>query len=287
MTAPLVFRAAIFLLSLACQPARADLAGDAQARLEADFAAGRPLVAHVVVALVDNQHQGIVPVPAALGDGGDPRSNLYWGAMYGVPSYFRRAGWQRVPVAPARDARVLERALFRLDLTRQGKSGEMFVLAEAWRGERIADAIRHYFELDRGLHAQTLRAGERDLHVGGGAHVLAFVGHNGLMDFAAPDLPAPVRPALAHANIVLACYSHDYFTAKFNDSGLALLMTHGLMAPEAYTLDAALRGWFAGENPAAVRRAAARAYARYQRVSDRAASRLFQAPFEPARQHRP
>ena len=74
---------------------------------------------------------------------------------------FRRAGWQRVPVAASKDARVLERALFRLDLSRQGKAGEMFVLAEAWRGDRIADAIRHYFELDRGLHVEILRAGER------------------------------------------------------------------------------------------------------------------------------
>jgi hypothetical protein len=283
MTTPLAFRAALLLLFLVCPPAQADLADAAKARLDADFAAGRPLVAHVVVALVDNQHQGIVPVPAALGDGGDPRSNLYWGAMYGVPSYFRRAGWQRVPVAASKDARVLERALFRLDLSRQGKAGEMFVLAEAWRGDRIADAIRHYFELDRGLHAEILRAGERELQVGGAAHVLAFVGHNGLMDFEAPALPAPLLPALAHANIVLACYSHDYFTAKFSAAGLPLLMTHGLMAPEAYTLDAALRGWFAGEERGVVRRAAARAYARYQKVSERAAARLFQAPAEPAK----
>src|SRR5512134_1492617 len=147
MAAPLVLRAATLLLMLACQPVRADLAGAAQARLDADFAAGRPLVAHVVVALVDNQHQGIVPVRAALGDGGNPRTNLYWGAMYGVPSYFRRAGWERLPVAPSKDASVLERALFRLELTRQGRQGEVFVLAEAWRGERIADAIRHFFEL--------------------------------------------------------------------------------------------------------------------------------------------
>jgi len=43
------------------------------ARRDADFAAGRPLVAHVVVALCDNEFQGIVPVPASLGNGADPR----------------------------------------------------------------------------------------------------------------------------------------------------------------------------------------------------------------------
>jgi hypothetical protein len=43
-----------------------------------------PRIVHVFVALADNQHQGIVPVPAALGNGRDPQRNLYWGAAYGV-----------------------------------------------------------------------------------------------------------------------------------------------------------------------------------------------------------
>jgi hypothetical protein len=34
---------------------------------------------HVFVALADNQHQGIVPVAAILGNGEDPQHNLYWG----------------------------------------------------------------------------------------------------------------------------------------------------------------------------------------------------------------
>jgi hypothetical protein len=35
-------------------------------------------VVHVFVALADNQHQGIIPVPAVLGNGVDPVRNLYW-----------------------------------------------------------------------------------------------------------------------------------------------------------------------------------------------------------------
>ena len=42
-----------------------------------------------MVALADNDHQGIVPVPRQLGDGDDPANNLYWGARYGVKTYFR------------------------------------------------------------------------------------------------------------------------------------------------------------------------------------------------------
>ena len=48
-----------------------------------------PRVVHVFVALADNQHQGIIPVPPALGNGQDPQRNLYWGAAYGVKTYFK------------------------------------------------------------------------------------------------------------------------------------------------------------------------------------------------------
>src|SRR5688500_17366703 len=57
-------------------------------------------VVHVFVALCDNEHQGIAPVPAKLGDGRDPANNLYWGAMYGVKTFFRRSpDWKTVAVA--------------------------------------------------------------------------------------------------------------------------------------------------------------------------------------------
>jgi len=87
-----------WLLALVSTSQAASLA-DVVARLDGDAGAGKPLVAHVVVALCDNEFQGIVPVPAHLGDGDSPRSNLYWGAMYGVRSYFRnQPGWKPVTV---------------------------------------------------------------------------------------------------------------------------------------------------------------------------------------------
>ncbi|HEX6738364.1 MAG TPA: hypothetical protein VF310_08840, partial [Vicinamibacteria bacterium] len=65
-------------------------------RVVRDAARG-PLVAHVFVALCDNKNQGIVPVPARLGNGQDPAGNLYWGARYGVRTYLARdAGWTAV-----------------------------------------------------------------------------------------------------------------------------------------------------------------------------------------------
>lgn len=48
-----------------------------------------PRVVHVFVALADNQHEGIVPVTAALANGSDPARNLYRGAAFGIKSYFK------------------------------------------------------------------------------------------------------------------------------------------------------------------------------------------------------
>ena len=253
----------------------ADLAA-AAARMDADAAAGRPLVAHVVVALVDNEHQGIVPVPAALGDGGAPRSNLYGGALYGVRTYFRRhAEWRALPIPPSTDARVLDRVLFHRVVERGGARADAYLVAEAWRGERIADAIRHFLAMNRGEHVESIAVGGVSVEAGGAAHVVAFIGHNGLMDFPAPTLAHRAAKPAPHASIVLACYSDSYFGGLLSADSAPLLTTTGLMAPEAYTLDAALERWFSGASPADVRSAAARAYARYQKIAERAALRLF------------
>ena len=51
----------------------------------------------------------------------------------------------------------------------------------------------------------------------------------------------------------------------------------GFMAPEAYTLEAALSGWLRGEAAPAIKDRAARAYHQYQKCGLTAARRLFYA----------
>src|SRR5258705_204809 len=58
-------------------------------------------VAHVLVALCDNVYQGIVPVPAKLGNGEDLQGNLYWGAGYGIRTFFSKSlDWKLVARLP-------------------------------------------------------------------------------------------------------------------------------------------------------------------------------------------
>src|SRR5688572_22630666 len=56
-------------------------------------------VIHVFVALADNVNQSIVPVSASLGNGDNPTTNLYWGAAFGIKTFFsRNKDWQLISV---------------------------------------------------------------------------------------------------------------------------------------------------------------------------------------------
>src|SRR5687767_1581214 len=57
----------------------------------------RTPVIHVFVALADNVNQGIVPVSATLGNGDNAATNLYWGAAFGIKTFFNKnKDWQAV-----------------------------------------------------------------------------------------------------------------------------------------------------------------------------------------------
>ena len=94
------------------------------------MAQGTTIAVHVVVALCDIVNQGIVPVPAALGNGQDTRSNLYWGAPYGIRTHLtRNAGWTAATDLRPRDPRILERRVFRADLRRDGRIVPVYLIA--------------------------------------------------------------------------------------------------------------------------------------------------------------
>jgi len=245
-------------------------------RIVQDVDSGKPLVAHVVVALADNEHQGIARVPQSLGDGDRPQTNLYWGAMYGVKGFLRRSPqWRAVPLPASTDPRILERVLFRRELERDGKTVTIYLLAEAWQGRQIAASTGRFLEMTRGQHAETVRIDGTEITAGGAAHLIAYAGHNGLMDFEVPELSAGGNREPPRVAVVLACYSDEYFARLLRPHAVPLVTTASLMAPEAYVLEAIVTGWFAGSAPAEVVGQAAKAYARYQKISDRSARTIF------------
>lgn len=271
----------LFLAVLAATCGWAATGRDVQNRLDADIDGGRPVVVHVVVALCDNANQGIVPVPGALGDGRKPRTNLYWGALYGLKTHLAgAAGWGRIGATRPGDRRILERVLLKTRVQRGERSVPVYLVADAWDGACIREAIEAFFRMAAGRSVETIEGtdgrGPAAFSAGGASHLLVYLGHNGLMEFeterpVSPDAEFPARSAA-----VLACSSKRYFLDGLESAGVhPLLLTTGLMAPEAYTLDAAVRSWIGAGTTEAVVRAAARAYARYQHCGIGAAAGLF------------
>lgn len=109
------------------------------------------------------------------------------------------------------------------------------------------------------------------------ANLAVYVGYDVLME------PVPLMEFVLNGRftgtgaekrdaIMLACKSKQFFTFFLRPTGAQpLLWTMGLMAPEAYTLKAALDGWIAGEGQERIRARAAAAYDKHQKISLRAA----------------
>src|ERR1041384_7650717 len=111
--------------------------------------------------------------------------------------------------------------------------------------------------------------------MGGGANLLAYIGHNGLMDFRLDSVPSR-RDARTRDAVVLCCKSEAYFSKPLLDAGARpLMMTTQLMYPGAFILREFIESWAVGESPDRSLDRAARAYARNQQISGGAARRIF------------
>ncbi|KAB8151422.1 hypothetical protein EZY14_018990 [Kordia sp. TARA_039_SRF] len=224
---------------------------------------------HVFVALCDNVHQGIVPVPKSLGNGQNPRTNLYWGALYGVKTHFKRSkDWELVKTLPSNNPKILERVLFKR------KTTDTYLLADAYDGRFIKQTTIDFLHACSGENPIEISVQDKKLSFGGNASLLAYVGHDGLMEFSLEEKFKPKNTNKRDA-IILACISKDYFKPYLKQTGAnPLVWSTGLMSPEAYTLKWAIDGWILNESDAAIRERAAKAYHNYQKCGMRGARGL-------------
>jgi hypothetical protein len=249
-----------------------------KAALQGALRRGEPLVVHVVVPLCHRQQ--IACGGRALGDPASLRSNLYWGALFGVPRFFERRelGYQALPAQDAPEG-VLERRAYRRHVSGApwGRRGpvELVVVLDAIHGARIDDAVRRFHREATEGGTVELRDGEarRRLRVS----VSGYAGHNRLMD--GLELPAATARTGALPAFVLACYSDKYFAEALERAGSApLVTTHSLMAPEGYVVEATVRALASNASEASIREAVAQAYAKWQKIHPSAARRMFATP---------
>jgi len=142
-------------------------------------------------------------------------------------------------------------------------------------GREIKKAVRDFLGAAAGKNPTTLPCGADSLGLHGAADLVVYVGHNGLMDFIVAQ-PQREPDAGTRQAIILACKSKPYFGPRLAELQCrSVLLTTGFMAPEAYTLDAAVAGWLARESGLQITDRAACAYHKHQKCGLTAARRLF------------
>jgi hypothetical protein len=223
---------------------------------------------HIYVALCDNTYQGIVPVPAKIGNGQDPNNNLYWGCAYGIRTFFKKSKEWKYLKSEKVDSIQLERLVFK-HVTKN-----YYLIADAYNGKYIKRCTKDFLSSCSGQLKDTIQLESLSLGIAGNSKLIGYIGHNGLMDFSIPEAYKNVD-GIERDAIILACYSKSYFSEYMQSTETnALVLTTGLMCPEAYTIHDAISGYVQGETDEQIRARAARAYSTYQKCSVNAARNL-------------
>jgi hypothetical protein len=268
----------MLLAGVLCSPrvavAKSNLLGPLYKRVVADIAAKKPIVVTVHVALCDNS---IINCGSkTMGNGDDPKRNLYWGGAAGFRAYFRIArGFRRIHLDKGDGKVVLERAVYRLRVKRpswfwrsRGVKGgfEVLVVGLAYRGAKIARAMDAFIkDVSDDKHGGTLKLSDgRTIAIGGRGHLVGYAGHNHLMDVPFYRFPKQTRRSPV-GYFGLACMTAQYLASKLRGPAFPLLLTRILMYPGAFTIGGLVRGFAKGGSARAVFRAGADSYARDQK----------------------
>jgi hypothetical protein len=232
-------------------------------------------IIHALVCLCDNEHQNIAKVPEKIGRGRDLGNNLYWGNAEGLAGVFGKAKqWALLgkPAPPAGQEIILERRAY------HHAKHKALLVADAYRGESMRECLATYFGYLAGNEAVAVAAGERTFPAGGTSDFIAFIGHNGLMDFTL-DVPARESAATPKATAAFCCRSLAYFNPLLTELGTKpYCLTKQNMYPGAFLLRDVLEAWLSGETPQGATARAAAAYAANQKISLKAASGVFGLP---------
>lgn len=245
-------------------------------RVIVEVTAGKPLVVEVHVPLCESTI--IACGNKQLGDGDNPETNLYWATTPGFGEWFARrgSGWKRMlkqTAATSGDADILAVHVYRRTITTPAawkKRGapaklEIDIVVHGWRGTAIDRALAAYAADVSGSVARTLTLDDGStLAAGGAAQIVAWVGHNRLMDLDTFQWPTP--GTMAKGAIAIACHTAAYMEEPVpSATRVPLLMTRDFLFANAAPLEATVLAFASGGSYAKIRLDAATAYAGVQK----------------------
>ncbi len=229
-------------------------------RAAKDIKAGKPLVIHVIVPLCDNN--SVQCGNNKLGNGDNADTNLYWATSGGFRGWFaKKKYWKQVKRVVSRTD-IVEQIVWtkqqrptktwrKYGVTRPFR---VYLIAEAWRGSKIENAMKRFAENISASTNREILVGKVAVAIGGDSHLLAYVGHNGWMDFPKFKWPKQQSTAKTKAVIAIACLTKSWLKDHIirYKKAAPVLLTTSLLFAGAHSLEGAATTFARGGNQRAI-----------------------------------
>lgn len=199
-----------------------------------------PLVVHVMVPLCDNENQGIIPTSASLGNGLDLKRNLYWATSKGMKRFFNELpDWKLLVSHLDYNDVILERVIFK---KKYSNDAIVYLVADAYRGDKMENCLNDHFNSLAGALKDSAVIEGVKIGINGNADLIAFNGHNGLMDEVtshSKSVDGRQRDAVS-----ISCSSRGYFKEEYiTTHSYPLVVTTNLLYPGAFVLEGIINEW--------------------------------------------
>jgi hypothetical protein len=231
-----------------------------------------PLIIHVFVPLCDNDNQGIVKVGGKLGEGRNLKSNLYWGAGYGLKTWFSRSkDWKIMKNQFNIDSSILERAVY---FRKYPNKAKVYLIIDAYAGDKMKPCLEVYFKSLAGIIKDSINLDTTIIPAYGKSDFLIFNAHNGLMD-------TEIEVYRNYDNIqkdaaVISCASYSYFVYRFKTlKAYPLVCTTSLLPPEAYIISAIIDNWATMQSNEKIKKSAGEAMAKVHKLPVKSCIKTF------------
>lgn len=227
--------------------------------------------------------------PSKFTNGNDPRTNLCWGALYGVDTHMANAaGWRRIYGDRGDGARIIRRSVFARRVTASAEwvaagvdqSFDVYVLANAWPSSRLRDAMSQPIRDACADGPVVITHDGMSLAFGSASCMVGYLGPNAMADaywdpFEACKSGGHSRIGLFYLSSMSAVYLYD---SAVRHGFYPVLFARLPIVPEAYLFDGMMQALLQGELDKGFLDSAASAYAKYQKSIPResAESMLFQ-----------
>jgi hypothetical protein len=257
--------------------------------------AGEPVVIQTHVPLCSNNI--IRCGKGKLGDGESIEGNLYWATSGGFRGWFNRksSGWKQVAVVENPDAslpEVLEMRVWKKTVKPAAAwktrgvtvAFDVYVVAFAWSGDAIDATLATYLEDTYGNTARTIELDDgTKLSAGGAAAIVAWVGHNRLMDIDPVDWTALADAHATNATkkgvVAIACHTAAYMADDVPAATrVPLLMTRDYLFAGAHAFEGTITAFAEGGTLASLRKGAIRNYAKGQDKTEQHVGGAFTNP---------